>query len=43
MLWFTFEVKFETIPGGWVAGWLGVGGERERERERFISLFTNTM
>ena len=22
MLWFTFEVEFETIPGGWVAGWL---------------------
>jgi hypothetical protein len=22
MLWFTFKVTFETIPGGWLAGWV---------------------
>jgi hypothetical protein len=22
MLWFTFKVKFGTIPAGWVGGWL---------------------
>jgi hypothetical protein len=22
MLWFTFKVTFETIPAGWVGGWL---------------------
>ena len=26
MLWFTFEVLFETIPVGWLVG--GVGGNK---------------
>jgi hypothetical protein len=24
MLWFTFKVIFETIPGGWLGGWVVV-------------------
>ena len=38
MPWFTFEVEFETIPGGWVAGWLVAGWYQRDDKANSVQL-----